>query len=100
MSLITFGLSQILVGAASPGRDYARKLDQNWSGIPDTCKIAQEASEVTEFFEEGKSAPELRRKTKKMPTLTFSIMSPDIQLLIDYVGGTDIGSAGASKWGL
>lgn len=99
MSLITFGLSQILVGAASPDGIMPGSLIKIGQVYRDTCKIAQEASEVTEFFEEGKSAPELRRKTKKMPTLTFSIMSPDIQLLIDYVGGTDIGSAGASKWG-
>jgi hypothetical protein len=54
----------------------------------DSCKLAQPTSEVTEHFEEGKGAPEVRKKQKKIPVLTFSIMDPDAELLSTYVGGT------------
>ena len=61
----------------------------------DTCKMAQPTSEVTEHYEEGKAAPEVRNKKKKMPALTFSIMDPDPALLAAYVGGTVTGNS----WG-
>ena len=42
-----------------------------------------------QHFEEGKSAPEVRKKQKKIPKVTFSIMDADVQTLIDYIGGTN-----------
>ena len=65
----------------------------------DTCKIAQDAADVTEHYEEGKAAPEVRKKSKKMPKLTFSIMDANVQDLIDYVGGENVGSPDAPVWG-
>lgn len=98
-SLITLGLAQIMVGTASsagvmPASGSLAKIGKTYQ---DTCKLAQEAAEVTEHFEEGKSAPVVRNKKKKMPALTFSIMDPDEQLLADYIGGTIDGTSGA--WG-
>jgi hypothetical protein len=61
----------------------------------DTCKIAQDASDVTEHFEEGKAAPEIRKKSRKIPKLTFSLMNADPQMLANYVGG----AVTSGKWG-
>ena len=65
----------------------------------DTCKINQDAADVTEHFEEGKSAPEVRKTSKKIPKVQFSIMDADVQTLIDYVGGENVGTEQAPKWG-
>ena len=54
----------------------------------DTANINQDAADVTEHFEEGKSAPEVRKKSKKIPKVTFSLMNPDPTMLATYVGGT------------
>ena len=54
----------------------------------DTANINQDAADVTEHFEEGKSAPEVRKKSKKIPKVTFSLMNPDPAMLAAYVGGT------------
>lgn len=64
-----------------------------------TCKIAQATADVTEHFEEGMAAPEVRKKSRKIPTLTFSIMDANVQDLIDYVGGTNVGDSSKPKWG-
>lgn len=97
-SLITLGLSQILVGeevkdSTTPSSAFA-SMTKIGKTYQDTCKLAQDASEVTEHFEEGKSAPEVRKKRKKMPKLTFSIMDPDVECLKKYVGGTDVTTGG------
>jgi hypothetical protein len=94
-SLITLGLSQILVGTAAPGGTMPGTLAKIGKTYKDTCKVAQAASDVTEHFEEGKASPEVRKKTKKIPVLTFSMMDPDAQALADYIGGTVTNG----KWG-
>ena len=85
MSLITLGLSQIKVGTAAPNGTMPAQLTKIGKTYKDTCKIAQNAAEVTEHYEEGKAAPEVRKKSKKIPVLTFSIMDADVQFLIDYI---------------
>ena len=65
----------------------------------DTCKIAQDSADVTEHYEEGMAAPEVRKKSRKIPRLTFSIMDANVQDLVDYVGGENIGSETEPKWG-
>ncbi|MCM1168788.1 MAG: hypothetical protein NC324_02515 [Bacteroides sp.] len=65
----------------------------------DTCKLAQDSPEATEHFEEGKAAPAVRKKQLKIPKLTFSIMDANVQDLIDYVGGSNVGSAEKPEWG-
>lgn len=65
----------------------------------DTCKIAQDAADVTEHYEEGMAAPEVRKKSRKIPKLTFSIMDANVQDLVDYVGGANIGTESSPKWG-
>jgi hypothetical protein len=99
MPLITLGLSEIQAGTAAPTGVMPADGDLTKIGktYQDTCKMAQAASDVTEHFEEGKAAPEVRKKKKKMPILTFSIMDPDVDLLAGYVGGTKDPTSG--KWG-
>lgn len=88
MGLITLGLSQIKVGAAAPSGTMPTALTKIGKTYKDTAKISQDAADVTEHFEEGMAAPEIRKKTRKIPKLTFSMMDADPQMLADYVGGT------------
>lgn len=99
MATVTFGLAQILVGEASAAGTMPASPTKIGQVFKDTCKIAQETAEKNEFFEEGQSAPFVVTKSKKMPKITFSIATPDVQTLIDYVGGTNIGTTEAPKWG-
>lgn len=99
MSLITLGLSQIKVGEASVGGVMPKTLTKIGKTYKDTAKIVQDAADVTEHFEEGKAAPEVRKKSKKIPKLTFSLMDCDVQALIDYVGGKNVGTEQEPKWG-
>lgn len=87
---ITLGLCQILVADASaagtmPAKSSMTKIGKTYK---DTANINQDAADVTEHFEEGKSAPEVRKKSKKIPKVTFSLMNPDPAMLAAYVGGT------------
>lgn len=92
MSAITFGLSQILIGTAATSGTMPGSLTKIGKTYKETCKLAQAESEVTEHFEEGKSSPAVRVKTKKIPVLKFSILDPDATLLKTLVGGTLTGS--------
>lgn len=94
-SLITLGLCEIRVGTAAPNGTMPTDMTKIGKTYKDTCKIAQESSEVTEHYEEGKPAPEVRSKTRKIPTLTFSIMDASVDDLVAYVGGENIDGA----WG-
>lgn len=98
-SLITLGLCEIQVGAASPSGVMPTELAKIGKTYKDTAKIAQDSSDVTEHYEEGKAAPEVRRKARKIPALTFSIMDASVQDLVDYVGGENVGSDEEPKWG-
>lgn len=98
-STITLGLSEIQVGVASKEGTMPTTLNKIGKTYKDTCKIAQEAAEVTEHYEEGMAAPEVRKKARKIPKLTFSIMDANVQDLVDYVGGANIGTAEDPKWG-
>lgn len=98
-SLITLGLCEIQVGTASTNGVMPPSLAKIGKTYKDTCKIAQDPADVTEHYEEGKAAPEVRKKSKKMPKVTFSIMDANVQDLIDYVGGTNVGTTGAPVWG-
>lgn len=97
--MITLGLSEILVGAAAPTgtMPVSSSMKKIGKTYKDTAKMNQEQAEVTEHFEEGKAAPEFRKKTKKIPKLTFSIMDPDIDALVAYIGGTKVGKSGSEK---
>lgn len=99
MSRITLGLSVIKVGAASAAGTMPTTLTKIGKTYKDTCKLAQDQADVTEHFEEGSAAPEVRKKAKKMPKLQFSIMDADVQTLIDYVGGANAGTESAPIWG-
>ena len=98
-SLITLGLCEIQVGEASVAGTMPESLAKIGKTYKDTCKIAQDAADVTEHYEEGKAAPEVRKKSRKMPTLTFSIMDACVQDLVDYVGGENVGELDSPVWG-
>lgn len=100
MGLITLGLSVIKVGTASPAGTMptGTGLTKIGKTYKDTCKIGQDAADVTEHFEEGMAAPEVRKKNRKIPKLTFSLMDADAKMLADYVGGTATGTAGKETW--
>lgn len=95
-SVITIGLARIAVGTAAPNGTMPSELTKIGKVYKDTCKIAQDAAEVTEHFEEGKSAPEVRKKTKKVPKVTFSLMDCDPDALVKYIGGEKVNTTG---WG-
>lgn len=97
--MITLGLCQIKVGEAAANGTMPTSMAKIGKTYKDTCKINQDAADVTEHFEEGKSAPEVRKKSKKIPKVQFSIMDADVQTLIDYVGGENVGTEQAPKWG-
>jgi hypothetical protein len=99
MSLITLGLVQIKVGVAAPSGTMPASLAKIGKTYKDTAKIAQDAADVTEHFEEGMAAPEIRKKSRKIPKLTFSMMDADVQMLVDYIGGANMGTTEAPKWG-
>ena len=86
---ITLGLCQILVADANAAGTMPAKASMTKIGktYKDTANINQDAADVTEHFEEGKSAPEVRKKSKKIPKVTFSLMNPDPAILAAYVGG-------------
>lgn len=97
-SVITLGLCEIQVGAANaegtmPLSEGLKKIGKTYK---DTCKIAQATSDVTEHFEEGMAAPEVRKKARKIPQVTFSIMDANVDDLVAYVGGEKVDG---SKWG-
>ena len=98
-NLITLGLCEIKVGEAAPSGVMPEVLAKIGKTYKDTAKITQDSSDVTEHFEEGKAAPEVRRKSRKIPTLTFSIMDASVQDLIDYVGGENVGLDSKPVWG-
>ena len=76
-SLFTYGLDEIQFNDTKVGMVYK-----------DTAKLNQDAAEVTEFYEEGKSIPAVTTRQQKTPKLTFSIMNPDAQFLKTHLGGT------------
>ncbi len=92
--MITLGLSVIEVGEASSAGIMPASMTKIGKTYQDTCKITQDASDVTEHFEEGMAAPEVRIKTKKIPKLTFSLMDMDAAALAKYVGGAE----SAGEW--
>ena len=86
--MITIGLCQIKVGEASPAGTMPGNMTKIGKTYQDSAKINQDKSEVTEHYEEGMAAPEVRKKRKKVPKIVFSIMNADITMLANYVGGT------------
>lgn len=89
-SLITLGLCQIKVGTAAENGTMPTEMQKIGKTYKDTCKIAQDAADVTEHYEEGMAAPEVRKKSRKIPKLTFSIMDANVDDLVAYVGGENI----------
>lgn len=98
MSLISLGLSEIQVGQIPADGGEATSYSKIGKTYQNTCKLQQEAAEVTEHYEEGQAAPEVRKKKKKVPVLTFSIMDPDVTFLKEYLGGQVTGTGDDAEW--
>lgn len=98
MGLISLGLTEIQVGAISEDGGEAKTYKKIGKTYQNTCKLVQESADVTEHYEEGQSAPEVRKRKKKVPILTFSIMDPDVEFLKAYLGGTVAGDADEAEW--
>ena len=96
---ITLGLCQIKVGTAAPSGDMPANMTKIGKTYKDTAKITQDAADVTEHFEEGMAAPEVRKKSKKIPKVIFSLMDANPQMLADYVGGEVTVKNGKKIWG-
>lgn len=95
-SVITIGLAKISVGTAATNGTMPVDLEKIGKVYKDSCKIAQDAADVTEHFEEGHSAPEVRKKSKKIPKVTFSLMDCAPDALVKYIGGEKVNENG---WG-
>lgn len=98
MGFISLGLSEVQVGAIAADGGEATSYTKIGKTYENTCKLTQEKADVTEHYEEGQSAPEVRKKKKKVPILTFSIMDPDCAFLQAYLGGTTTGSGDDMEW--
>lgn len=86
--MVTLGLSQIKVGDAAENGVMPSNMTKIGKTYKGTCKLNQEKAEVKEHYEEGQAAPEVRKKTKKIPVLVFSLMDADPTMLATYIGGT------------
>lgn len=93
MGLITLGLSEIRAGKLNVDGGEATSYTKIGKTYQNTCKLQQDNADVTEHFEEGQSAPEVRKKRKKVPILKFSIMDPDPDFLKEWFGGKVDGSS-------
>lgn len=98
MGVISLGLSEIQVGKIANDGGLATSFTKIGKTYQNTCKISQDSADVTEHYEEGQSAPEVRKKKRKVPVLTFSIMDPDPAFLASYLGGTVSGEGDAAEW--
>ncbi len=98
MSLISLGLSEIQVGKIAADGGEATSYTKIGKTYQNTCKLQQEKADVTEHYEEGQAAPEVRKKKKKVPVLTFSIMDPDVNFLKEYLGGSVSGTGESAVW--
>lgn len=99
MGVISLGLSEIQVGNIAADGGCATVFKKIGKTYQNTCKISQDSADVTEHYEEGQSAPEVRKKKKKVPVLAFSIMDPDTTFLKAYLGGTVTGAGDDAEWG-
>lgn len=88
--MITLGLKQINTGVAAengimPSASQLSKIGKVYKG---TCKIAQDAADVTEHFEEGNPAPVARFKIKKIQKVTAQIIVESVEQMAQFIGGT------------
>lgn len=93
--MITLGLSKIEVGEAALDGTMPTAMTKIGKVYKGTCRITQDEADITEHFEEGRAAPEVRKKTKKVPRFEFALMDADAEILADYIGGT----ATEGAWG-
>lgn len=98
MNLVTLGLSKILGKSGEPTACDFAETDYTAFGLTyqDTCNMAQEDPEMTEFYSEEEDDPiETITRNGKI-TFNFSIMNPDTACLKRLFGGS-VDSSGIWK---
>lgn len=90
----TLGLDQVQFGKASPVGFMPEVMEKIGKVYQDTCKITQDAPDVTEHYEEGANTPFIRSVTKKPAKLSFSVVVEDMETLERLLGGR----ATAGEW--
>lgn len=93
------GIKQIKVGEAAPNGTMPTDMTKIGKVYQGTCKIAQDAPEVKEHFEENVAAPDIVIKQNKMPKVTFSLFDVTPQMLAEFIGGTVTGTGNTESWG-
>lgn len=93
----TIGLKEIQFGKAMPDGTVATDLTKIGMVYKDTCSVQQDASETSAHYEEGSAVPFVQKKTKKTPTLTFSLVINDMTQFTKTVGGS---IDGQGNWGM
>lgn len=98
MATLTLGLSKIEVGEIAEDGDVAESFAALGKTYQDTASITDEDPEVIEHFSEEDEAPlaVIRRRGRR--TISFSIMNPNKQTLVDTLGGTLTGVAPNQVW--
>ena len=94
-SLITQGLSGLLIGDPSTSGVMPNTLTKIGAIYKDSFTINQDQAEVTPHFEEGDSFPMFISEDLKMPTFAGQLMDADPDLLALTIGG----SVSSGKWG-
>lgn len=88
------GLAEVQFGQASRIGFMPNAMSKIGKVYQDTCKVTQDAPDVTEHFEEGNPVPIIRTTTKKPPKVSFSIVVEDLETLERLIGG----KASDSEW--
>ena len=76
--MISIGLAEIKVGTAAADGNMPSSLAKIGKVYRDTGKMSQEAAEY-------------RKKTRKIPKITFSLMDVDAAAMAKYIGGKESG---------
>lgn len=91
-SIITLGLSSILVGAVANDGGAGTTLAALGLTYQDSCKMTQDDPEVNEFFAEEYEDPIVRKQKKGKTTFSFQLMNADAEALAAVFGGTVTGT--------
>lgn len=97
-NVITLGLAKIELGDPAADGGMGTVLATLGYTYEDTCKMATDDPEITEFYAEEVDDPVVIKSKKGKTTLNFSIMNPGIDTLVSVLGGTKSGEAPNEVW--
>lgn len=98
MAKYTLGISAIELGNLATDGGPGTTLAALGLTYEDSCKLAQDDPEVTEFFAEEVEDAVLTRSKKGKTTLTFQIMNADTTTLVALFGGSATGASPNKTW--